>query len=64
MKENIYGEESNTFSNALGASITVKVEETPEQTAEVSIYCLHKRIGYNFNFFKSVMCMYISLKSM
>lgn len=37
MKANIYGEESNTFSNALGASITVKVEETPEQTAEVSI---------------------------
>ncbi|CAL8118549.1 unnamed protein product [Orchesella dallaii] len=35
MKDNIYGEESNTFSNALGATITVKVEDTPELTAKL-----------------------------
>ena len=35
MKDNIFGEESNTFTNALGATITVKIEDTPEQTTEL-----------------------------
>lgn len=35
MKANIYGEESNTFTNALGATITVKIEDTPELTTEL-----------------------------
>lgn len=30
MKNNIYGEENNTFSNALGATVTVKVDGDKE----------------------------------
>ena len=35
MTDNIFGEESNKFTNSLGESITVSVQETPEATAEL-----------------------------
>lgn len=35
VKDNIYGEESNKFTNALGETITVEILSTPGETAEL-----------------------------
>ena len=62
LKDHIYGEESNTFANKLGESVTVEIKQTEAETCsllgnhqikflEITIKCLA-----SLNFIFSVLC--------